>query len=103
MERGELFHTRSQKSSRVDGDDMTPTAKLNMSRSNTDDPFVKACRAKKLTQNDVAKRLRIPASLLSMYRNKVRKIPRDRAEAIERWTGWPADGDHWPGGIVSAD
>lgn len=94
------LHSRSQHASMKDVND---TARLNMSRSNSDDPFVKACRAKNLTQNDVAKKLKIPRSLLSMYRAGVRRIPQDRAEAIEALTDWKATPKNWPGGILAAD
>lgn len=85
---------------------MNAEAKLNMSRRRSDDPFVKAIRNAKpkgFTQNGLAKKLKIPASLLSMYRSKQRQIPQARADEIEALTGWKADLQHWPGGIVSGD
>lgn len=94
------LHTRSQRA-RVN--DVDNAAKLNMSRSSSDDPFTKACRAKDLTQNGLADKLGIPASLLSMYRRGVRRIPQARAERIEALTGWKATAKNWPGGIVAAD
>ena len=100
-----LFHTRSQKSSTVEGN-VNATAKLNMSRRRSDDPFVKTIRNAKpkgFTQNGLAKRLKIPPSLLSMYRTKQRQIPKHRADEIHALTGWPADLGGWPGGIVSGD
>jgi hypothetical protein len=40
--------------------------------------------------------------MLSMHRKAKdgRPIPRDRAEKIEKLTGWPADAAHWPNGIA---
>lgn len=83
--------------------DVNASAKLNMSRASSDDPFVKTIRAKGLTQNDLARALGIPTSLLSMYRRGTRKIPQDRAATVEKLTGWKADARHWPGGIVAGD
>ena len=97
---GTLLHTRSQSASVID---VNAAAKLNMSRASSEDPFVKAIRAKGITQNDLARKLKIPPSLLSMYRRGVRRIPAERALEIQRLTGWTADAKHWPGGIVAAD
>jgi len=98
----EGLHTRSQKA-RVN--DVNASAKLNMSRSSSSDPFVKAIRAKPFegTQNDLARALEIPVSLLSMYRKGKRRIPQARAEAVEKLTGWKATAKNWPGGIVAGD
>lgn len=64
-------------------------------------PFLDAVRASGYTLRGLAEAVGCLPSLLSMYRSsdEPRPIPRDRAEAIEKLTGWPADAKHWPGGI----
>jgi ribosome-binding protein aMBF1 (putative translation factor) len=103
----ELLHNRSQSSTLFDVN-ATAAAKMKMNMSlakSAGDPFGKACREKGLTQNGLAKKLKITASLLSMYRREKdpRPIPQARAEEVERLIGWKAIAKNWPGGIVQGD
>ena len=103
MDVNTVLHNRSH-TSRVNSNNMHADHRLAISEGAKNDPFSKAIRAAKptkFTQNTLAKAVRIPASLLSMYRKGLRKIPLSRAKEIQALTGWPADAKHWPGGIVS--
>jgi len=66
-----------------------------------DDSFRVAIRKAGFSQNQLAKRVGLNQAVLSLHRRELRRIKRSKAEAIERLTGWPADGKHWPCGIVS--
>lgn len=59
-----------------------------------DDPFVEAMTRAGMTLGDLADRVGIPKSLLSMYRGGKRPITRLRADRIEKEIGWPAS--DWP-------
>lgn len=64
-------------------------------------PFMAKVQASGLTLRSLADKLKVPVSLLSMYRTGGgRPIPRDRAERIAKLTGWPADLAHWPNGFA---
>jgi len=65
------------------------------------DKFLQAITAAEFTQKTLAEKLDIAPALLSMYRKNKRPIPRERAEEIEKLTGWKATLRNWPGGIVS--
>lgn len=80
---------------------LTDTHRVNISagRGGTD-PFLKAIREKGYTLRSLAKKLDVSASMLSMNR-RTHGVPKARAEAIEKLTGWPADKKHWPAGILS--
>lgn len=66
-----------------------------------DATFRKAIRAKGYTQNALARAIGVSPAVLSLHRNSLRKIPRARAEAIAKLTGWAADARHWPCGIAT--
>lgn len=83
--------------------ELAPAHKIAISKaSKGKGPFFDAVRASGLTMRGLAEAVGCLPSLLSMYRRRddPRPIPRDRAEAIEKLTGWPADAKHWPGGIA---
>lgn len=65
------------------------------------DKFLQAITKADFTQKTLAEKLDIAPALLSMYRQGKRPIPRERAEEIERLTGWKATARNWPGNIVS--
>jgi len=82
--------------------DMHSEQRIAISKGQGGDPaFRKAIQAKGYTQNALARAVGVSPAVLSLHRNRLRKIPRSRAEAIQKLTGWPADGKHWPVGIVS--
>jgi hypothetical protein len=60
------------------------------------DPLHLYLRERKWSQNRLAAALGVDKSLISRYRRRKSPIaiPRDRAEEIERLTGWPAT--DWP-------
>lgn len=64
------------------------------------DAFLKHIRAKGYTLRSLAAKVGCPPSLLSMQRGGDRPIPTDRAEKIEKLTGWPATAKGWPGGLA---
>lgn len=68
-----------------------------------DDAFMKKARKAGYTMTSLAKKIGIPVSLLSMYRKGLRPCPQERADRIEELTQWPADGKHWPGGLLGAE
>jgi len=83
--------------------EMAPAHRIALSKaSKSKGPFLDAVRAKGYTLRGLADAVGCLPSLLSMYRNsdEPRPIPRDRAEAIEKLIGWPANAKHWPGGIT---
>ena len=98
--RREVLHKRLRSSSV--NVDMHADQRLAISKGQKgDEAFRKAIRAKGYTQNGLARAVGISPAVLSLHRNELRKIPKARAEAIQKLTGWPADGKHWPVGIVS--
>jgi len=81
---------------------VTDEHRFNISRGQKrGDKFLQAITAAEFTQKTLAERLEIAPALLSMYRKEKRPIPRERAEEIEKLTGWKATPKNWPGGIVS--
>ena len=64
-----------------------------------DDPFLLHLAGRKISQNSLAKKVGCSAAAISRYRDK-RPIPALYARRIQVAVGWPADADHWPGGIV---
>jgi len=64
-----------------------------------DDPFLLHLAGKKTTQNKLAKKIGCSAAAISRYRAK-RPIPALYARRIQAAVDWPADAEHWPGGIV---
>lgn len=83
--------------------DMHADQRLAISKGQGGDlSFRNAIRAKGFTQNSLAKAVGVSPAVLSLHRNKLRKIPRARAEAIAKLTGWAADARHWPCGIVAS-
>jgi DNA-binding transcriptional regulator YdaS (Cro superfamily) len=92
------LHKRLRSSS-VNGD-MNADHRLAISKGAKADAFQKAIVARGFSQNSLAKAIGINPAVLSLHRNKLRRIPKARAEEIERLTGWPADAKHWPCGIV---
>lgn len=98
--RREVLHKRLRSSSV--NVDMNADQRLAISKGQKGDAaFRKAIQAKGYTQNGLARAVGISPAVLSLHRNELRKIPKARAEAIEKLTGWPADAKHWPVGIVS--
>lgn len=91
------------RSSTVNEPSMEKSHRLAISEGhdNRDEAFRKVIRAKGFSQNTLAKRVGLNPAVLSLHRSSLRRIKRSKAEAIERLTGWPADGRHWPGGIVT--
>ena len=82
--------------------DMNAEQRLAISRGQSgDQAFRKAIRAKGYTQNGLARAVGVSPAVISLHRNSLRKIPKARAEAIAKLTGWPADARHWPCGIAS--
>jgi DNA-binding transcriptional regulator YdaS (Cro superfamily) len=83
--------------------DMHADHRLAISRGHkgADGAFKKAIDAKGYTQNALARAIGINQAVLSLHRKKLRRIPLSRAKAIEKLTGWPADGRHWPCGIAT--
>lgn len=80
---------------------MQTVHRVAISQGRAKTPFQAKLGEADLTLRSLAKRLGVPVSLLSMYRAKDgRPVPRDRAERIEKLTGWPADDKHWPNGIA---
>lgn len=80
---------------------MNAEQRLNISRGqNPSDAWLRAVRKAKYTQNDLARELRIPPSLLSMYRKGLRPIPVERAKKVASLIDWPATAKNWPGGIL---
>lgn len=72
---------------------------LSKSRKGRDPKFLKYIRAKGFSQNTLAAMVGMSPSALSQSRRKpsdamFRRIPSDKAEAIERLTGWPSA--DWP-------
>ena len=99
--------TKPRRLSRVDSTPMEESHKLAISRGRSsgggDRAFKVAYRSKKYTLTSLAAAVGCDASLLSKYRQKVRPIPQERAEKVSQLIPWPADGKHWPGGIVPKD
>jgi hypothetical protein len=97
-----LLHKRLRTST-VSEPSMEKSHRLAISEGHkgSDDAFMKAIRAKGYSQNTLAKRVGLNQAVLSLHRRSLRRIKRSKAEAIEKLTGWPADGRHWPGGIVT--
>lgn len=81
---------------------MVTDRRLAISKGRTGkDKFAIALREHKFTLRSLAKKLGCSHTMLSMHRKDGgRPIPRDRAEAIEKLTGWPADAAHWPNNIA---
>ena len=91
----------------VDNTTMEDSHRLAISRgrstSKVDAAFKAAYRSKGHTLTTLSAAVDCDISLLSKYRRKLRPIPQERAERIARIIPWPADGKHWPGGIVPKD
>lgn len=64
-----------------------------------EDPFLLHLAGKKISQNGLAKKVGCSAAAISRYRAK-RPIPALFARRIQAAVGWPADAEHWPGGVV---
>lgn len=95
----EGLHKRLR-SSTVNEPKMEKSHRLAISEGHkSDDAFARAIRAKGFSQNSLAKRVGLNQAVLSLHRKELRRIKRSKAVAIEKLTGWPADGKHWPGGI----
>lgn len=95
----EGLHKRLQ--SATVNDRMHADHRLAISKGHKDDAWTKALRASGFSQNSLARAVGVNQAVLSLHRQKLRKIPMSRAKAIEAKTGWPADARHWPCGIVS--
>lgn len=63
------------------------------------DPFRRHITDKGISQNKLAKKVGCSDATLSRYRSG-RPIPTTIANRIFAATGWPADAEHWPGGLV---
>ncbi len=87
----------------TDTGNMVVTHRLAISKGRTgEDPFAAAYRAAGFTMKTLAKKLRIPRSLLSMYRLPGgRPCPRGRAAKVKELIGWPDDAAHWPNDLTS--
>jgi hypothetical protein len=80
---------------------LTDNHRLNISAGRGGkDAFLMHIREKGYTLRSLAKALNVSASMLSMNR-RTHGVPKARAEKIKALTGWPADGKHWPAGILS--
>jgi len=103
--RERVLHNRLQPST-VNGN-MHSAQRLAISAGvSGDDAFLQTIRSAKpkgYTQNALATAIGVSDGLLSLYRHGKRKIPLKRAKRIEKLTGWPADAEHWPGGIVDIE
>lgn len=100
LHRKSVLHKRSQRST-MESDKMNADQRINISRGQDNtDPWLRAVRKAGFTQNDLAKKLGIPPSLLSMYRKALRPIPVERAKKVTDLIGWPATAKNWPGGIL---
>lgn len=107
--RKRVLPKRSQKSI-VNSNKMNAEHKIAISRGqDPKDEFVDCVRWAGFTQNGLAEKLEIPKSLLSMHRRRrnARPVPTQRAQRVQQLTkskkypqGWPADDDHWPGGLA---
>lgn len=64
-----------------------------------DDPFREHITKAGFGQNRLAKKVGCSVAALSRYRKK-RPIPTTIANRIMALTGWPANAEHWPGGLV---
>lgn len=96
-----LLHKRLRPASINGNMDIEHRLRISEGSGKTDEAFRKAIRAKNFTQNKLAKAIGVNQAVLSLHRQKLRKIPLGRAKAIERLTGWPADSKHWPCGFVT--
>lgn len=97
--RTEVLHKRLRSSSV--NVNMNADHRLAISKGAKSDPFQKAITKRGYSQNSLARAIGINPAVLSLHRNKLRRIPKARAEQIAKLTGWPADAAHWPCGIVS--
>lgn len=97
----ELLHKRLREASV--NPDMDSDHRLAISRSRKgDSAFRKAIAASNFTQNGLAKAVGLTQAGLTFYRQG-RRIPKDKAEAIEKLTGWKASAKNWPGGISDGE
>lgn len=96
----QVLHKRLR-SATVNDVSMHAEHRLAISKGHKDDAWTKALRGAGFSQNSLAKAVGVNQAVLSLHRQKLRKIPLSRAKAIEAKTGWPADARHWPCGIVS--
>lgn len=97
----EVLHKRLRSASVNERMDLDHRLAISEGQGKADEAFRKAIRAKNYTQNKLAKAVGINQAVLSLHRQKLRRIPLSRAKDIERLTGWPADAKHWPCGIVT--
>lgn len=63
------------------------------------DPFRLHITKRGMSQNKVAKKAGCSNAALSRYRSG-RPVPTTIANRIQAATDWPADAEHWPGGLV---
>lgn len=84
-------HKRPSVTSNVD---MVAAHRIAISAGRSTDPLAAAARKAGLTTRQLAERIGVAPSLLSMARRGKRSLSADKAAEIERLTGYPAS--KWP-------